>query len=166
MRVVALFASVVLITFGLATSGWAENKAETSVAERSLDELLAELQQQTESIGARVAELEALDRPITGDELDYLQKAADELREARRQVEDALPPEVERPAEIDQSSELLHRMEMLAQESQPVRTAPEEPLFAPVLDALKAVQFYGSLRGRLRATGDEPTEFDENTSRV
>ena len=57
-------------------------------------------------------------------------------------------------------------MEMLAQESQPVRTAPEEPLFAPVLDALKAVQFYGSLRGRLRATGDEPTEFDENTSRV
>ena len=131
-----------------------------------LDELVANLQRLLVRLEPRIERLEGRDETLSEEEINELRQSTEQLLAARTAVKQAADPEDVPPVEIDRAAGLEARMNALAREAQSFSAEPEEPRTAPLMDVLRAFQFYGSLRGRLRFRKDEPTQFDENTSRV
>jgi predicted porin len=141
-------------------------KGEPPADKPALDELVADLRRLLETIAPRIEQLEGRDETLSEEEINELRKSTEQLLAARRAAREAADPEAVQPAEIERAAELEARMNALAREAQEFSAEPEEPRTAPLMNVLRAFQLYGSLRGRLRFREDEPTEFDENTSRV
>lgn len=170
-RSVAILAIAVALIPGMVPPATAQeaddpDTDQTSQDKLSLDELVADLRRLLATIEPRIEELEARGDTLSEEEINELRQSTEQLFAARRAAREAADPEAVQPPEIERAAELEARMNALAREAQSFSAEPEEPRTAPLMDVLRAFQFYGSLRGRLRFREDEPTEFDENTSRV
>lgn len=144
---------------------------EKSLQARAL-EVLTRFDLQDAAILASEIEASLDQLSSSGDKLEKTERAdlrelAVELGARTREIKKASEQGVvldEEEIQATEAAEETQRGGLAVAESNRQFQAPEESIFAPLVDLLAAVQVYGSLR--LRAIDrDEKTTFDENNSR-